>query len=253
MCAYSHREKIHIYLFSLVWEAKKSHTQKKCWLSFLWQLTFLFLWEQDEEGRGCVINLVLLCQRGDSIAMLKVLGAYSHSSVVSLQCVFHFFFCWAHLQSQTVSSCRFPFVPLISMFSFFPLEIILVTTHLTSGFLSSFLDFFQPLFSAVSLSWYHLKVNEADLLPGENTVWTFYTLWLMTILFQCLWPISVSGVVSCSGFSLVMLIKIIVLAFEYLTYSETFCDSLLLFILLLYCNGIGDGLCVLVCAGGMKG
>lgn len=100
------------------------------------------------------------------------------------------------------------------MFSFFPLELVLVTTHLTSDLLSSFLDLFQPLFSAVSLSRYHLKVNEADLLPGENTVWTFYTLSLMTILFQCLWPISVSGVVSCSSFSLVMLIKIIALAFE---------------------------------------
>lgn len=100
------------------------------------------------------------------------------------------------------------------MFSFFPLEIILVTTHLTSDLLSSFLDLFQPPFSAVSLSWYHLKVNEADLLPGENTVWTFYTLWLRTIHFQCLCPVSVSGVVSCPGFSLVTLIKIIALAFE---------------------------------------
>lgn len=188
--------------------------QKKKWLIFLWQLTFLFLWEQDEEGRGCVINLIPLCQRGDSIAMLRVPRAYSHNSVVSLQCMFHFFFLWAHLQSQTVSSCHFPFVPLIFMFSFFPLEIILVTTHLTSDFLSSFLDWSQPLFSAVSPSWYHLKVDEADLLPGEDTVCTFYTLQLMTILLRCLGPVSLSGVVSHSGFSLVMLIRIIVLAFK---------------------------------------
>lgn len=90
---------------------------------------------------------------------------------------------------------------------FFPLEIIPVTTHLTSDSLPSFLELFQPPFSAVSLSCHHIKVNEADLLLGENTPCGLHSSGVMTGLFLYLWHTLVLGAVSCSGFSFVILIK----------------------------------------------
>lgn len=143
--------------------------------------------------------------------------------MVSLQCMFQFFSHWAHLQSQTVSSCHFPFVSPMSMF-FSPLEIVPVTTYLTSDPLSSFLELFQALFSAVSLSCRHLKVNEADLLLVKNALWTFYCLEMRTVLFLCLWHTSLSGVVSLLSFF----------------FSDPH------FFLLLYCSGVGGGLCACV-------
>lgn len=130
--------------------------------------------------------------------------------MISFQCMFHFFSHWAHLQSQTVFSCHFSFVSPISMFFFFPLEIIPVTTHLTSDPLPSFLELLQPPFSSVSLSCHHIKVNEADLLLGENTPCGLHSSGVMTGLFLYLWHTLVLGAVSCSGFSLVILIKKIV-------------------------------------------
>lgn len=99
---------------------------------------------------GCIINPLLLSQLGDNIAMLRVLEAQSHNSVVSLQRVFHFFSHRAHLQSQTVSSCHFPFVLLVPMLF---LSFRDWSCHKPSSFclLVMFLKLFQPLSSAVSL------------------------------------------------------------------------------------------------------
>ena len=105
----------------------------------------------------------------------------------------------------------------------FPLEIVPVTTHLTSGPLSSFLELFQLLFSAVCLSRHHLKVNEADFLWVRNALWTSYRLGMRTVLFLWLWQTSFAGAVS-------------LLASLYVTH----------FFLLLYWGGVGGGLCACV-------
>lgn len=103
--------------------------------------------------------------------------------------------------------CRFPCF-------FFPLEIIAVTTHLTSDLLSSFLELFQPLFSAVSLSCHHLKVNEADCLLGENALRGLPSRENQ----DCPFPVfrAYLSFRSCElfGFPLVTLIKMIRLVFE---------------------------------------
>lgn len=128
------------------------------------------------------------------------------------------------------------------MFSFF--RDILATTHLISD-LSSFLDLFQPFFllsPSVGITWRLMRqtFSQVRILCG-----LFIPCDSWPSFFSC--PTPFSGVVSCSGFSLVTLIKIIVLAFEKSNIFRDLLWLLLLFILLLYSNGIGGGLCVLAC------
>lgn len=62
----------------------------------------------------------------------------------------HASFHWAHLRSQAVSYCQFLFASSPSLFFFPCSEIFLVTSHLNSDFLSSFLELFQLTFFLLS-------------------------------------------------------------------------------------------------------
>ena len=139
--------------------------------------------------------------------------------MVSLQCMFQFFSHWAHLQSQTVSSCHFPFVSPMSMFFlsfrdrpchnpsyFWP--IVIFPRAVPSPFFCCLPQLPSP------------KVNEADLLLVKNALWAFYCLEMRTVLFLGLWHTSLSEVVSLLSFF----------------FSDPH------FFLLLYCSGAGGGL-----------
>ena len=164
-------------------------TKEKGWLVFSWRLTLLLPWERAGEGSGCVINPVLPCQRADNIALLRVWGHHPiaqwfHSNACSM--AFSNNLIYSPELSLPVTShlcCRFPcFILSFRDCPFFNSSYFRLV--------SSLFELVPPLFSAISLSCHRLKVNEADLLPGENSLWGRSIAWESWLSFFCVYGMS---------------------------------------------------------------